>query len=355
MASIRVRQRADGSYSYTAILRRRKGKTLTHEETQTFSSRRAAESWAEDRDKELDDPFHHIRARPGEPTLARWMKFHSMHHVHFPAWQRNKTTPLDYLQKWPIGQVNPYKLTSAALVHHLKSRRDSGIAATTVNNDLIWIGRVLNQRALFGTVDQPKINLGVLAEARKESKKLRLVGKRARRHRRPTASELDALGAFFQHPAPQQKIPMYDVMWFAIHSGRSQTEIAQLRWIDNDGCSQTGAIPRLDGGTRGSFGWRRFRYTPEAWNIVQRQSRKDERIFPYAASGIFTAFRKACLSLKIRDLRFRDLQFEAYCRMFERGMLLEEVAQYVVADAPSTLKACQRFLKDENPIPLTTN
>src|SRR4051794_41129750 len=28
-----VRQRADSSYSYTAILRRRKGKTLTHEET----------------------------------------------------------------------------------------------------------------------------------------------------------------------------------------------------------------------------------------------------------------------------------------------------------------------------------
>jgi hypothetical protein len=350
MASIRVRQRADGSYSYTAILRRRKGKTLTHEEVQTFSSRQAAESWAEGHDKELDDPFHHIRARPGEPTLASWMKYHSMHHVHFPEWQRNKTTPLDYLQNWPIGQVNPYKLTPSALVHHLKSRKDSGIAATTANNDLIWIGRVLTQRSLLGIVNQPKIDVGVVSEAREQSKKLRLIGKRLRRHRRPTAAELETLGALFQHPAPQQKIPMYDVMWFAIHSGRSQTEITELRWADNDHSTRTGAFPRLDGGARGSFGWRRFRYTPEAWDIVQRQPKCDGRIFPFAASGIFTAFRKACVLLNISDLKFRDLQFAAYCRLFERGMLLDEIAQHVVADAPSTLLACQRFVKDKSRI-----
>jgi len=137
---------------------------------------------------------------------------------------------------------------------------------------------------------------------------------------------------------------MYDVMWFAIHSGRSQTEITELRWADNNHYSRTGAVARLDGGARGSFGWRTFSYTPEAWEIVQRQPKKDIRIFPFAAAGIFTAFHKACVLLKISELRFRDLQFEAHCRLFERGMSLDEVAQHVVADAPSTLRACRRFL-----------
>src|SRR3954470_21621329 len=185
MVSIRVRQRANGSYSYTAILRRKKGKTLTHEEAQTFSTRKAAESWAKDRSIELNDPLVHLRARLGEPTLASWMKHHSMHHVHFPKWQRNKTTPLDHLQKLPIGQVNPLKLTQSALVHHVKSRREDGIAATTVSNDLIWIQRVLSHRISLRDVTQPHIDLKIFPGAREECKKLKLIGKRVRRHRRP--------------------------------------------------------------------------------------------------------------------------------------------------------------------------
>jgi len=171
MASIRVRQRADGSYSYTAIIRRR-----THEEAETFSSRQAAASWADNRAKELDDPLLHIRARPGEPTLANWMEYHSAHHAHHAEWQRNKTTPLDYLQKLPITQVNPFKLTSSALVHHVKSRREKGIAANTVNNDLIWIQRVLRQRSSLKFVNQPQIDPEIVSEARRESRNLNLIG-----------------------------------------------------------------------------------------------------------------------------------------------------------------------------------
>jgi len=355
MATIRVRQRADGSYSYTAVLRRRKEKKLIHEEARTLSSRQAAEAWAAARDKELDDPFVHIRARPGEPSLSDWMHRHSQRHVHFPQWQRNKTTPLDHLQKLPIGQVNPFKLTPAALVHHVKSRREKGVAPTTVNNDLTWIHRVLSRRTSLRDLTQPQIDLNIVPAARAECKRLKLIGQRVRRHRRPTEQELHALGALFQHPAPQQKIPMYDVMWFATHSGRSQTEITQLRWRDTNPLTLEGAIPRLDGGSQAAFSWRRFSYTPEAWEIVQRQPKEDERIFPYAASGIFTAFRKACLLLNILDLRFRDLQFEAYCRMFERGMALDEVARHVLADTPSTLKTCLRFLTDRSPPGSRTN
>jgi len=59
--------------------------------------------------------------------------------MHFAKWQRNKTTPLDHLQNLPIGQVNPFKLTKAALVHHVKSRRETGAGSATVSNNLAHV------------------------------------------------------------------------------------------------------------------------------------------------------------------------------------------------------------------------
>jgi hypothetical protein len=53
--------------------------------------------------------------------------------------------------------------TPSALVHHVKSRRETGIAATTVNNDLIWIHRVLSHRSSLGTLNQPQIDLGIMS------------------------------------------------------------------------------------------------------------------------------------------------------------------------------------------------
>jgi hypothetical protein len=54
------------------------------------------------------------------------------------------------------------------LVHHVKSCREIGVAASTVNNDLIWIHRVLSYRSSVQHLNQPQIDLGIVSEARVE-------------------------------------------------------------------------------------------------------------------------------------------------------------------------------------------
>jgi len=56
MATIRARQRADGSVGYTAYIRIHRDKQIVHQEAKTFSRRAAAEKWAKSREVELEDP-----------------------------------------------------------------------------------------------------------------------------------------------------------------------------------------------------------------------------------------------------------------------------------------------------------
>ena len=56
---------------------------------------------------------------------------------------------------------------------------------------------------------------------------------------------------------------------------------------------------------------RRFKYTPEAWALVEAQPKTAERIFPYDPNSIGAAFTRACRLLGIQDLRFHDLRHSA--------------------------------------------
>jgi hypothetical protein len=58
----------------------------------------------------------------------------------------------------------------------------------------------------------------------------------------------------------------------------------------------------------------RLNCAPEAWAIVARQPRTDERIFPYNAKSVSAAFTRACKILGIKDLRFHDGRHEATSR-----------------------------------------
>ena len=54
MATLKTRRQANGSIWYTAIVRKRVGKTIVHREAKTFTHRSAALSWARHREVELD-------------------------------------------------------------------------------------------------------------------------------------------------------------------------------------------------------------------------------------------------------------------------------------------------------------
>jgi integrase len=99
---------------------------------------------------------------------------------------------------------------------------------------------------------------------------------------------------------------------------------------------------------------RRFKYTPEAWAIVESQPRTSARVFPYDPKSVGAAFTRACHVLGIEDLRFHDLRHEATSQLFERGYQIHEVAQFTLHESWNELKRYTN-LKPENVRELKSN
>lgn len=335
MATIRLRRKSDGTLRYTAQIRLRKGKFVVHSEAKTFMHRAAAEKWAKAREVALENPGELARSQFGDQSLRSLIRWYIDDFRKISKWQRAKQSQLEFLERHPLSLSNALNLTSAALVDHVRLRRAGGAGPATVINDLIWIGVVLRAAK---SVKQIPVRPEIVDEARTACRELRLVGKSRKRDRRPTAEELRKLDELFGRRGRCSKIPMRDIMWFAIYSARRQAEICRLEVEDNNAAARTGLVrdakhPRLKEGNH-----RRFKYTLEAWAIVERQARKTGFIFPYDSRSVGAAFTRACQILGIVDLRFHDLRHDATSRLFERGYQIHEVALFTLHDSWNELK-----------------
>lgn len=140
MAHILSRKHASGTVRYTANIRIRKGKKVVYREAKTFAHRAAAAAWAKKREVELENPITVIRAQHGAPTLAELIHWYIDSFESVSKWQRSKQSHLEFLERHSIGKSNAFTLTGAALIDHVRSRRAGGTGASTVGNDLTWIG-----------------------------------------------------------------------------------------------------------------------------------------------------------------------------------------------------------------------
>ena len=140
---------------------------------------------------------------------------------------------------------------------------------------------------------------------------------------------------------------MQAIVDFAIASARRESEICRLEWRDNDAATRTGLVHDAKHPTSREGNHRPFKYTPEAWAVVEAQPRTNEYIFPYEPKSIGVAFTRACHILGIRDLRFHDLRHEATSQLFERGYQIHEVAQFTLHESWNELKRYTN-LKPEN-------
>jgi integrase len=344
MATIRARRQSDGTVRYTAVIRVGKGKVIIHQEYRTFSHRSAAVTWARHREVELENPEALRQKQPTVITLGELIRWYIATFETISKWQRSKQSHLEFLARHTIGQANVFELTPAALIKHVRARRADGAGPATVINDLVWIGVVL--RAAQTVRDLP-VRPESVQEARDACGELRLIGKARKRVRRPTTDELMRLREFFAHRDARAGIPMVDIMDFAIASARRQAEICHLEWGDNDPIKKIGLVRDAKHPTSKEGNHRRFKYTPDAWSIVQRQPKKSEYIFPYEPKSVGAAFTRATQLLGIADLRFHDLRHEATSRLFERGYQIHEVAQFTLHDSCNELKRYTN-LKPEN-------
>lgn len=324
------RRRADGSIAYRAQVRARKGEA-DHSESQTFARHADAQRWIKQREGALGAPG---ALRPAE-RLGDLIRRYIDEYEALTGWQRTKGEHLRLLTRMAIANADAARLHSSDLVEHIRQRRLSGTGPATAGNDLIWIGVVLKAaRSAWGLDVDPH----VVEDARSACRQLRLIAKAAKRTRRPTADELARLDAWFRRGDERLRTPMADIMWFAVYSARRQAEITRLRWADQDATTRTGMVRDAKHPTRKIGNHRRFKYTPEGWEIAERQPRVSEFVFPFNSNSVGAAFTRACRMLGIVDLRFHDLRHEATSQLFERGYAIHEVAQFTLHESWQELK-----------------
>jgi integrase len=336
MATIRTRHRKDGSLAYLSEIRVKRDGKIVHRESRTFDRHAQAKAWAENREKKFvrKIPAAKSPREQAHASLRKLLQKYREEVSEVRAMGRSKTSSIRFLEKCEISRMPACEIKSSDIIAHVRSRRQGGAGPSTANNDIVWLRVILRYaRAAWDL----SFDLSVIDNASEVLKAEKLISKAKSRSRRPTTDELDALTEFFnRRDKRRSNMPMKDIMWFAIHSARRQAEITDVLFSDNNAESQTGAVRNLKHPTERDR-IRRFKYTPEAWEIAFRQIHDEDRIFPFEPRSIGSAFRQACKLLDIHDLRFHDLRHEATSRLFEAGYPIVEVQQFTLHDSWGTL------------------
>jgi len=326
----------DGSTSYRIQIQKRIDER-TWRESKTFSTRQNAIDWAAKREAEIEREM--IHGQPSSRVLADVIRDYQMQFGH--GYGRSKNYDIERLLNYDLAQLQVNKLTAKHLINHCVERNQTA-KPQTVHNDLIWLRTVL--RTMSG-LDGFDFDFAVFDRATTVLRAEKLIGKSTKRHRRPTAQELWRLSRYFARS--RSKLPMLQLMWFAVYSARRMSEITRLEWADNNDDRQTGLVrdakhPKLKTGNH-----KRFKYSKSAWKIVCKQPKTDGLIFPYNPQTIGALFQRACQVLDIKDLHFHDLRHEATSRLFEAGYSIEQVQLFTLHDSWQTLKR-YTHLKPEN-------
>ena len=337
VATIRPRRRRDGSLAYLAEVRIKRDGRLVHRESKTFDKRRLATVWATRLESQLSNPD----AIPKREQLALRGPLHKIllkyrkEVSEIRPMGRSKSAHIKFLEKTSLANFDVADIKSSDLIEHVRARRKSGAGPSTVNNDLVWLRIILRYARAAWNVP---VDLTAIDDAYEVLRTEKLVAKSKARSRRPSESELSRLTKYFHDKGKRRSsIPMGDIVWFAIHSARRQSEITSLLINDNDQNTQTGIVRNMKHPTDREL-FRRFKYTHEAWEIVCRQGHGGERVFPFEPKTIGATFTRACRMLEIENLHFHDLRHEATSRLFEAGYSIVEVQQFTLHESWGTLR-----------------
>lgn len=289
-------------------------------QTRTFTSKALAERWARQVESAIDkgefkDPRDMTKTTVSD-LIARYRREQAK------EIGRSKSDCLKQIEKRigkrPIGDVNIDLMVDYA--------RNRGTGPVTWGMEFAYLGKILRvAKAVWGF----PIQGDPTNEARTALGMLGLAGRSKERTRRPTQEELDRLCEYFRS-RKSQKVPMWDLIPFAVATAMRLGEIVGLRWEDVNEKDKTVVIrdrkdPKLKKGNN--------QVVPllhDAWEILQRQPKleNEPRIFPFSANTVPTIFPRACQALGIEDLRFHDLRHEGASRLFEMGYQIQEVAVF---------------------------
>ena len=319
MATITPRKGKRG-VRFTAQIRiNRDGEQYT--ESKTFDSKRAAERWAAAREVELEKPGAVKKATRAGLTLGelidRYMADFDVEH----RYGRSKFAELKALKNMAVATLPIEAIQSSDLIEHIRWRRGEGAGPATAINDIVWIRVVMKTaRPAYG-ID---VDLQQIEDAAELCRKSGLISRPERRDARPTLKELDLILEHFDNG--RHKIPMVDLILFALFSSRRQAEITRLRWDDLKGHQILVRDMKDPRSKKGNDVW--VYLTDEALAIINRQPKEGELIFPYNPGSVSANFTRACDLLGVnKQLNYHVLRHECTSWLFELQWPIPKVAQ----------------------------
>lgn len=232
-----------------------------------------------------------------------------------------------HLAKTQLGQVVAAHLQPKDIIEYAKNRRQK-VAAQTIRQHLIHLrGLLIRARKVWNLPVSPEL----LDRLRPELESQGLLAYSKARTRVPTSEELDRLKAYFleQGKSAKTRIPMAEMSEFARWSARRINEICRLRWSDVNEEKRTCVVRGLIDGRSKKTWDHEFPLLGEAWEIIKRQPRTHDRIFPYNSRSASARYYEAKKALGITDLRFNDLRREAAKQLLKQGYPLEQVLKVV--------------------------
>ena len=213
MATKPPNQTKKGTRHKAQIRLKREGKLLYSESKGGFIDDWQAREWAERREKQLSTPGGIDRAmvKKNATTVGELIGLYIKHFGDTAG--RTKLEHLKQLQGFELAQERVDRLTSDILIKHVIERRESA-AASTVNNDLVWLGVVYDAAKPVWKID---VDTREIDLAKKFCRIHKLIGKSRKRDRRPTKKELKRLIKYFEQKDKARSVPMAKLVMFAIH------------------------------------------------------------------------------------------------------------------------------------------
>ena len=292
---------------WRAQVRRKGFKTRTS----TFPTKILAEKWSREVEREID----HGRAgqlAPSHVTVGDLIDRYTREMGAIKPFGRNKENVLklarEHLEKVPVA-----RLTAERIVEYItQERRIKGVTATI---DLTYLKGVLRMARSIWKV-------GVVPEAIEDAREmLRFMGLLNRgneRDRRPTSDELTSLRDWFTVRSETLTVDHIDFILASCF--RPPSEVVGLLWEDLNVEDRTIVIHDRKDPRRKIGNNQVVPLLGESFDIVMRQPREADRIFPVQGDSWSTLFPRACAELEIVDLRLYDLRHEAISRLVETGL-----------------------------------
>ncbi|NGZ14987.1 site-specific integrase [Vibrio aestuarianus] len=330
MATINIEkvQRKTG-IKYKARIRESRHNRRVFEKSKTFDKKAAALNWAKSVVKEItENGIPSIDIPQRSILIGDLITLFLNDHITSKGLGRTKEAVLRRLRSYDIALVQADKLTATHLVQHCRARLNEPTAPLpqTVYQDITYLRSVIN---VAGPMFGYKANIHAHNEAIPTLIQYGLIGRSAQRNRRPTSAELQLAEEGLQkrqnHRASH--IPLVDIFHISILTCMRLGEITRVTWGDlNVGDSNLTIRDRKDP-RRKTGNHCTIPLHPEALDIIQRQPRTDEQIFPYNPKSIGAAWQRMCREQGIVDLHYHDLRAEGACQLFERGLNIVEISK----------------------------